>query len=152
MQQHFKFRTEALNDVRIGSLRFLRVWPAPEQFAQHFRQRHQTVYHGRVGGKVWCIAVSQFHHAVQYAHSQRFAATRANAAQPLGFTWLQHHAAVAVAVKMILAFFGEKFQRAVKSLRRLRQRGTHGIKIQWRIKEIGFAPQLGRRVAIRVGN
>ena len=93
--------------------------------------------------------VGQLLHAVLHADGQLFAAHRAQAAARGGFGRGQAHAAVPVAVQMVLALLGEKLDCAGKALPGADRAHKRGV-IALALDEIRLAAELSRRVRVRV--
>ncbi len=121
-------------------------------FPQHLRQRHQTGKGVRAGRRSH-HPVSQDLHPVQHADRHRLAA---HSAQPVvgdGLRRFPIDLAFAMAVVMVLALFGEKFNRALENSGITR---LEGLEDGW-IRQVGvengrFAGQLGGRVGVGVGD
>ena len=84
-----------------------------------------------------------------HANGDFFAADRASSSAGFGFTRLQAQTAGTVAVPMVLALLGEKFQRS-------RQRGGTAPLLRiglarvrrFNVQQVGLAPKFGGRMGI----
>ena len=95
--------------------------------------------------------IGQLLHPMLYADRQLFPAYRTKPLPRRGFRRRQAHAAVPVSVQMVFPFLRKKFHGPQEPLARpdcMRQRGIRKRGFQ----QIGFAPQLGGGMRVRMGN
>src|SRR5699024_3753306 len=91
--------------------------------------------------------VGQLLHTVLHADGQLFAAHRTYTAARGGLDRGQAHAAVPVAVQMILALLRKKLDRTQKALASADRTHERGV-IALALYEIRFAAEFGRRVRV----
>ncbi len=119
------------------------------QLGEQLRQRNQAEVGMRAGGAPPFGAVGEPLDAVKHADGHLFAADGAEAAMRQRRLRMPAHAALAMAVDMIFAFFGEELDRALKGRRVAALHGfKEGVIGKLAVEERRLARQLLRRVGV----
>ena len=149
--QDIKFRPQLRDQPLIRLPHLFPGRAASRRGRDHLRKRNQTFKGLRVRPHIVFRPVRQLLHPVQHADGDLFPADRTAAAKLLRLLRADAEAAFSVAVKMILPFLREKFQRSGKPLSCVHSLRDSGIG-QLRLKQRGLPPQLRRGVGVRIGN
>ena len=131
---------------RAGHLLALRA--GAHDLAHDLGQLDQVSEPGRAGRPVPGGPVGQFGHPVQHADGERLAAPRAAGVDAPGLLGFQPDVALAVAVQVVLALFGEELDGARQAVTGL-QRRHHREVVRLGVEDGGLAAE--HRRGVRVG-
>ena len=150
--QHAQLGPDPCHQFLAGAAHALAARSHAQHFAHNFGQRHQAGKRlGPLGPKARG-PVSQRRHPAQHAAGERLSTARTGLAAGRRLFRRHHHFALAVAVGVVLALFGEKLERAKPAGPTLAERVAHRKVGEIAVEQVGFAPQFFRRMGIGAGD
>ncbi|OPY91965.1 MAG: hypothetical protein A4E73_01599 [Syntrophaceae bacterium PtaU1.Bin231] len=153
LQEKAEFRAETADDAAVELRHLLGGGPRSQDLPQHLGKRDQVEDFGRILAVEGLLTVGKLHDPVQDPHGQRLSADRAGQAPAARLQGIEAHMAGAVAVGVVLPLLGEEFHSCPEGITPVSADGRpEGEEIQVRGKEVGLAPELGRGMAVGVGD